>query len=221
MAQENTLLQEIYLLNKLLRKYKVNFYYSIKKNGIFILHGWRAQRQLNFAYILTAFGTILFAFTFIYHEAIVAHPLLNNFITILSPVCICFGVFILFDFYSKLKNLQSTVLITKNGISFRNKNEISLWTKQKLKAIEVVNTMNKKQAMKTYQDELKLKKEGKIIAYHQTGETKELMMISNKDRVELKSDLESVRKTILLFLELNNKENPTSKVDSPVNFVKN
>lgn len=217
--EEISLSQEIYQLNRLLKKYNINFYYSLKKDGIFIIHGWMAQKRLQLAYFLSAIGSVLFTLTMFYHDSIFRNGWLNLLFSVFSAFSLAIGIYIIYDFYSKLKNLQSTVLIKKDGISFREKDEIILWKINKIKNIEVVQMASQKQAMKAFNEELKLKRRGKIVAYLQTGETKELIELNNKNREELKNDLEKTKKTIYRFMNYQKKVNPPIVEDSLFDYV--
>lgn len=213
-----TLLQEIYILNKVLRKYKINFYYTIKKDGIFILNGWIAKERLNLAYTLSAIGAILFGFTFFYYDSISKNNFLFILFQSLSIISLTAGLFILFDFYSKLKNLKTTTLITRNGVSFRNNNVIEFWNINQIKNIEVVFTTSKKNAMKLVSEEIKLNKEGKLIIFNHLGQSKEIIAISNKNRTDLKVDLDSVKSTLVKFMNYSNEQKVENENESIFQF---
>lgn len=83
-------------------------------------------------------------------------------------------------------------MLTRNGISFREKDQFDFWPSEKIKNTEVVQTVRKKDGLKHDFDQSKLRKKAKIIIYNNLGISKSLIEISHKNRQIGKSDLEEI-----------------------------
>lgn len=190
--------REIYRINNILRNYKVNFYYSLRKDAIFLFEGRSIKERIYVAYGLTASGGILFLISALFHEAFFKSGLFyfTFSFAILSSIA---GIYILADFYRKIKHNRTKTLITRNGISFKEKETFELWQTEKIKSLEMVFTASKKDIMKPGYDESKLKKEAKILVFNYIGNSKTLLEISNTDRQTLKDDLEEITEFIRKF----------------------
>lgn len=194
--------REIYRVNNILRNYKVNFYYSLRKDAIFLFEGRSVKERIYVAYGLTALGGVLFLFSALFHNAFFESGWIyfTYSIAILSSIA---GIYILADFYRKIKYNRTKTLITRNGISFKEKENLELWKAEKIKSLEMVFLARKKDLMKPGYDESKLKKSAKILVYNYIGESKTLLEISNTNRQTLKDDLEEISEFIRKF-SLNN-----------------
>ncbi len=194
--------REIYRINNLLRSYKVNFYYSLRKDAIFLFEGRSVKERIITAYTLTAIGGILFLLSVIFHDVFFASGWIYLTYSIAS-LSFLSGIYILTDFYRKIKYNKTKTLITRNGISFREKEKIELWPAEKIKNLEMVFLARKKELMKPGFDESKLKKSAKILVYNQIGKSKTLLELNNSDRQTLRDDLEEITSFIRKF-SLNN-----------------
>lgn len=190
--------REIYRINNILRNYKVNFYYSLRKDSIFLFEGRSVKERIYVAYGLTALGGILFLISTLLHKAIFDSGWIY-FTYCIASLSFIAGIYILADFYRKIKYNRTKTLITRDGISFKEKENLILWKAHKIKAIEMVFLARKKDLLKPGYDESKLKKAAKILVYNYIGESKTLLEISNTDRQTLKDDLEEITEFIRKF----------------------
>jgi hypothetical protein len=200
--------REIYKINSILRYYRVNFYYSLRKDCIFIFEGRSIKSRMITAYLLTAIGGILFLMSQIFSSAI--HETINNFIVLPLAVLSCAGgIYILYDFLQKIKHNRTKTMLTRSGISFRDKDQFDFWPSEKIKNTEVVQTVSKKAGLKQDFDESKLRKRAKILIYNHLGISKSLIEISHKNRQIGKSDLEEIEKFCTYFINSGKTKNQT------------
>jgi hypothetical protein len=198
--QETTVTEarEIYRINNILRSYKVNFYYSLRKDAIFLFEGRSVKERIITAYTLTAIGGILFILSVVFHDVFFT----SNWIYLtysIASLSFVSGIYILTDFYQKIKYNKTKTLITRNGISFREKDLIELWSAEKIKNLEMVFLARKKEVMKPGFDESKLKKKAKILIYNRIGKTKTLLELNHTDRQTLRDDLEEITSFVKKF----------------------
>src|SRR5688572_8116371 len=209
--------REIYRINNILRNYKVNFYYSLRKDAIFLFEGRSVKRKIQTAYVMAAFGGILFLASLIFQGLFFEAGWIYFTYTI-SALSFLSGLYILIDFSRKIKYNRTKTLITRNGISFKEKENTELWPADKIKTIEMVFLAKKKELMKPGYNESKLKKSAKILVYNYIGNSKTLLEITNTDRQTLKDDLEEISGFIRKFsLPLSTKiERVLSEEEVPV-----
>ncbi len=196
--------REIYTVNNLMRKYRLNYYYSLRKDALFIFEGRSVKAILYPAYVLSALGGLTFIFSFIFKSVLQDHPVAMFSIYAIATLSLIAGIYILYDFSQKIKYAKTKTMITRKGISFRDKNGIEFWPIGKIKNLEVVFTANKKDVMKPGIDN-SLRKEGRVTAYNYIGQVREVISIHNSDRTELKDDLEMAVKSMERFISINQK----------------
>lgn len=205
--QENqvTEAREIYRINNILRKYKVNFYYSLRKDAIFLFEGRSVKKRIYLAYVLTAIGGILFLLSILFHDVFIKTKWIF-FTYAIASLSFIAAIYILTDFYRKIKYNRTKTLITRDGLSFKEKDKLEKWPALKIKSLEMVFLGRKEKLMKPGYDEKILKKSAKILVFNYIGESKTLIEISDTNRQTLKDDLEEISKFIKKF-SINNSEN--------------
>lgn len=200
--------REIYKINTILRFYRVNFYYSLRKDSIFIFEGRSVKSRIITAYLLTAIGGIMFLISQIFSNKI--NVTVNTFVILpLAALSCAGGIYILYDFIQKIKHNRTKTMLTRVGISFRDKDQFDFWPSEKIKNTEVVQTIKKKDGLKHDFDERKISKKAKIIIYNNLGISKSLIEISHKNRQIGKSDLEEIEKFCIYFINSAKNKNQT------------
>ena len=103
--------REIYRINNILRKYKVNFYYSLRKDAIFLFEGRSVKKRIYLAYVLTAIGGILFLLSILFHDVFIKTKWIF-FTYAIASLSFIAAIYILTDFYRKIKyNRTKTLFI--------------------------------------------------------------------------------------------------------------
>lgn len=207
--------REIYTVNNLMRKYRLNYYYSLRKDALFIFEGRSVKAILYPAYVLSALGGLTFIFSFIFKSSLQNYPVAMYSIYAIASLTLVAGIYILYDFSQKIKYAKTKTMITRKGISFRDKNGIEFWPVEKIKHLEVVFTANKKDVMKPGIDKT-LRREGRVTAYNYIGQIREVISIHNIDRLELKDDLEMAVKSMERFISINQKVNLAEEAEMAV-----
>ena len=223
MNQENqtTEASEIYRINNVLRKYKVNFYYSLRKDAIFLFEGRSVKERIYSAYALTSLGGILFLLSIIFYDLFIKTSWIF-FTYAIASLSFVAAIYILSDFYRKIKYNRTKTLITRDGLSFKGKDKLEKWPALNIKSVELVFLGRKKKLMKPGYDEKLLKKSAKILVFNYIGESKTLLEISDTNRQTMIDDLKEISEFIKKF-SFKNLENTvcTHTEEEPANSESN